>query len=835
MVSLCAIGWLGVQPLPDLPFLKIGLAVPPVLDLRVADLLALVPQNALDEAEAEAVRQAWIAVIHEYKDENAIRVRLPNEEGRTALMLAANQALKAQNPFIKIYLSFDEDAPPNWDESFWGAFDGGTIVQENLPSQPWLWMPILEKAQGQLPARPWTIWCPVDPGAELGQLAGSGAILVVPNGGSAAALAISIPDGVFEVEGSRGRLSVRPKTGHTGQTTEEALHWEFRDSVWQLSVPEKTNETVVITGKTDYDVAALLSKVRATQLRDSSALTTQESQLNISIHTQSIRNASGRGGGAGIGGEFGYIFHSFEIAGEPEELLQEQVLLNGVRANILGKFQLPIIESKRSISPPVVLNLTENFRYSDGGPEGFGKRWIRFTPRSGGSDVFSGQILVDESTGRILEERSERSGLPGIVKAEKRRLIYGEPAPGYWRVIDVQSFEQWAMAGGVMQVQRELSYSNFKINQDDFLTNRQASRASNRAMLRQTEDGMRYLTRDEDGNRHIQEKQPSFVRMLGMAVLADPEMQFPVVPGAALAFFDYDAFGKGIQYAVLPMGVYNMGTISVPNLPLGFDLGAQATTRLMPSTNRPAEDGKLLDKDGVSHQSGQMRLSLGRSMQYGFRVRLDGFTQYTRYSEAKNEKYRTPDFIIPPSGLTSSLTGNLTWMYRGFHIRGSYGEGVRPNGFYGPPEDVRPIANEGNFKRWGGAAAYDYRLRHKAWIHGEVGMERGTGGDRFMSVASLRAPGIRSNAVTSDLVQHASLGYVHPASQLFRLSFHIDHSRARSMDNRKTYGFTGAALAADIPGFKWFTILRVDLGIGLHSDIPGTMGVNGTIAALRLF
>ena len=823
--------WASVRPPSDPPFIEVGLPLPPLLDLRKTDLLALVPQNALDEAEAEAIRMAWIAVIHSFREEKTIRVRLPNGEGRTALMLAANQALKAQNPFIQIYLSFDEDAPASWDESFWGAFDGGAVVQEDLPLQPWLWMSILEKAQGQLPARIWTIWCPVDPGAELGQLVGSGAILVVPEGSPAAELAYSIPEWALEADGSRGRFSVRAESGQPGQ---EAIYWEFKDSAWKLAMEEKAQDTVVITGRTDYDVATLLSKVRATQLRDSSALMTQESQLNINIHTQSTRRAGGRGG-AGIGGEFGYLFHSFEMVGEPEDLLQEQVLLNGVRANIMGKFQLPIIESKRSISPPVVLNLTENYRYSDGGPVGSGKRWIRFSPRSGGSDLFSGQILVDESTGRIFEEHSERAGLPGIVKAEKRKLVYGEPAPGYWRVVDVQSFEQWVMAGGVVQVQRNLSYSNFKINQDDFLQSRETARRSNSAMLRQTEDGMRYLTRDEEGNRHIQQKQPSFARMLGMAVVVDPEMQFPVVPGAALAFFDYDAFGKGIQYALLPMGVYNMGTLSVPNLPGGFDLGAQAMTRLLPSTNRPAVDGELLEKDAVSHQSGQMRVSIGRTLPRGFRIRLEGFASYTRYTEAKEEKYRTPDFIIPPSGFTTSLTGDLIWMRRGFQIRGSYGEGKRPDGIFGPPEDVRPIANGGYFKRWGGSLAYDYRLQHKAWLHSEVGMERGTGGDRFMSVASIRAPGFRSNAVTSDLVQHVSLGYVHPASQLFRLSCHIDHSRARSMDNQTTYGFTGIALAADIPGFKWFTILRADIGVGIHSDIPGTRGVNGTIAALRLF
>ncbi|MCL1894134.1 MAG: hypothetical protein FWG02_07870 [Holophagaceae bacterium] len=802
--------------------------MPPILDLRNADARTLIPTNVLDEAEVEAVRVAWLKVIQPYFAEDSIRVQLPKNEVRTAIALAANQALKAQNPSIKLFLCYDEDAPPNWDEVFWGAFDGGVIASDSLKESPSLWLSVLDRAQSQLPARPWTIWCPIDPGATAGVLIGRGAILVVPFASPTAKLAESIPTEMTEVEGLLGKISVSSASG------KESLHWVFMDNRWLITTPAQDQETVTIEGKADYDVQSILSKVRATQLRDSTALFNQECQLNISIHTQSTRSAGGRGRG-GIGGEFGYIFHSFQTAGEPEELLQEQVLLNGVKANIIGKFQLPIIESKRSISPPILLNLTEKYRYADGGSGGDGKRWIRFSPISSNSDMFTGQILVDELSGRIFEERSERANLPGIVKSERRKLVYGEPAPGFWRVIEVESFEQWVMAGGVTQVQRYLSYSGFIINQDDFLQRREAARASNSAMLRQTEDGMRYLVRDETGNRQIQHKQPSFARMMGMAVVVDPEMQFPVVPGAALAFFDYDAFGKGIQYALLPMGLYNMGTLSVPNLPWGFDLGVHSSTRLLPSTNRPAVNGEISDKDGVSHQSGQLRVSIGRTLRYGFRMRIDGFTSYIRYTEAKEEKYRTPDYIIPPSGFTSSLSGEITWMYHGFMIRGNFGEGKRPDGFFGSPEDIKPIANGGQFKRWGGAIAFDYRLQHKAWIHTELGMERGTGSDRFLSVASIRAPGFRNNAVTSDQVQHASIGYVLPASQLFRLSWHIDHSRARSIDNQKTYGFTGMGVAADIPGFKWFTILRADIGIGIHSDISGLKGINGTIAALRIF
>jgi len=818
--------WISISATTPVPFLKVGVPLPRVLDLRDADPRTLVPSDGINEAEIEAVRIAWASKIQHYRDETAIQIKLPNGDGRTTLLLGASQALKAQNPSIKIYLAFDENATSNWNESFWGALDGGIIAPENLPNQPEDWLTVLIKAQEQLPARPWTIWCLSDPGAEAPLLLSGGARLVVPPGGPTAALASSIPAGFDEVEGSRGVISLKSRS------SQKSLTWKFTDSAWRLTAPEEKPVTVYFESAADYDVHALLAKVRATQLRDSSALTAQESQLNITIHAQS---------GRGIGAELGYTFSSFEKAGEPEELLQEKILLNGVKANIQGEFQLPIVESKRGVSPPVALSLTERYSYSDGGREADGQRWIKFAPTVNDPTLFNGQILVNEVTGRILEERSERTNLPGIVKSESRRLIYGEPVPGFWRVMNIQTFERWVLTGGIAQVQRELSYKNFKINHDDFEQNRQRARDSKSAMLRQTEDGLRYLSRDKDGVRIVEQKQRTSGRAIGGAILIDPSLQFPVIPGGALALFDYDAFGKGIQYNAMLAGLFNMGTISIPNIPGGFDLGLQASGGLLAFTDRPARDGKLLDKDGVARQSGQARVSIGRDLGLGFRLRLQGLAIYNRFSDAKEEKYRTPGFLIPPSGFTLGLNSELTWMRHGFQLRGNFGTGNRPDGFFGPPDDVKSIADGGKYTRWGMTASYDLRLKPAGWFHSEIGMAGGRGFDRFLSLnfggmgGDMGVSGIRSNAVTSDKIQFASLGYVLSLSQFLRMTCQIDHARAHSLDDQKTYGFTGMGVAGDVPGFWWFTAIRLDIGVGLQSDVPGVKGINGFIALLRVF
>jgi len=46
---------------------------------------------------------------------------------------------------------------------------------------------------------------------------------------------------------------------------------------------------------------------------------------------------------------------------------------------------------------------------------------------------------------------------------------------------------------------------------------------------------------------------------------------------------------------------------------------------------------------------------------------------------------------------------------------------------------------------------------------------------------------------------------------------------------------SGLGLTGDLPGFWWFTSVRVDLGAGLQSDIAGVKTVNGYVALLRVF
>ncbi len=802
------------------PLLQVGAPEPVLLDLRRVDLARLVPGDLRDPAAAEAARQAWGELTAPLARAASVRVALPSRGERLPLLLAASQALKAQWPERPLYVAYDPEAEPLMDEAAWGAVDGGALMPEDLGSDPLAWRDRLMHAQERFPGRPWFLWAPRDPGGLASVLLGDGGRLVVPAGGAAARLAARLDPAFGDVEGGQDVLTLRARKPRREQT------WRFVAGEWAPSGPMGPRNEVEVTAEAPYDVPELLARVRATQLRDRAALRTLEAAVDYELHFQGERGS----------GDLGFTFLGFERLGEPEELLRREVRLNGVRAKLGGDFQLPLVESRSSVAIPVALTLTERYRYEDGGPEGPGRRRLRFAPVDGDALLFAGELMVEESTGRILEERSRREGLPGVVRSESRVLTYGELAPGIWRVVKSSSRERWALGRGTVQVHRTLTYRNPKVNAPGFEAARAAARAGDGSILRQTPEGFRYYVKQADGSRRIEEKVRTRGRAWGGLVVVDPQLDIPVLPLAGLALWDFDAFGRGIQYNVLTAVLYNQGSLMVPNIGLGVDLSASATLMAFKGDERPSQGGRELDRDAVSRRSQMLRIGLGRDLGRGFRLSAEGRFQHDAFGEARDEDTRTPGFLPPPSGWTRLTTGTLSWQGGGFQARGFYGTGQRPAGSFGLPEAPQAIAEGGRFRRYGGALGYDHDLGGGLWLNAGAGLVAGRGFDRFESVdVSEFVQGIRAHALATDRVHHADLRFVVPTGPRLRLTLGLEHARARSLEDGRVHAFTGATLAGDLPGFGWFTTVRVDLGIGLQSPIAGTKGASGTIALLRLF
>ena len=420
-------------------------------------------------------------------------------------------------------------------------------------------------------------------------------------------------------------------------------------------------------------------------------------------------------------------------------------------------------------------------------------------------------------------------------------LTYGE-LDGQWRTREVRTFERWLSAqGGVVQVQRRFTFREPKANAAGFAEAREAARTSRDTMLKQTPDGVRYFTRQGDGTRKVEERPKSNGRALAALVLMDPGLKPPVFPAGGFAYFDFNAFQRDIQVNALVAGVFNTASMAIPRLPLGLDASVRASALLIKSDERPVKDGKLQDKDAVGHQFGRFGFGLGRDLGSGFRLETQAILDYDRYGRPRDDAYETPGYVLPPSGWTREGRVTGSWMAHGFQVRAFQGWGHRPEGAFGAPGAVTPIPEAGRFTRWGGGMGQSVELAPRTWLKLEAGLEGGHGFDRFNALSvgggfgGGAVSGIRSNALDADRIWNAEASLAFPTGPNLRLTLGLQAARARGLQDQRFYGFTGARIAGDLPGFGWFTAIKVDLGVGLQSDIPGVRTVNGYIAALRVF
>ncbi len=809
------------------PLIQVAAPEPVVLDLRGVEPSALIPADNRDAAQVEAARDAWTKLLAPLKGVASIRILLPGAGPREALLLAASQALRAQDASRKLFIADDPSAPPLLSETAWGAVDGGALLPSDLGADAAAWAERLAEAQGRFPGRPWTLWLPGDPGARLGVLLGDGARVVVPEGGPAAKLATmlaaQLPAAPGAIAGGLGELRVSAEG--------KAWRWRFQDGAWISAAPTNEGSTVEVASEAAYDTGALLAKMRAAQLRALAAARTVEAEFTVDLRMQQV----------GSDASLGFRFRRFERAGRDPELVQQEVRFNGVKAKIPDGVLLPTVEPKASLALPLSLSLTERYHYEDAGPAGPGRRRIRYAPVDADPLLYHGELVVDEATGRVLEETRERRGLPGTVKDERETLTYGEPAPGLWRPVEARTFERWMGPQGVFPVQRRVALTEVKADDPSFEADLAAARASKAAMLAQTKEGVRYLVPDGDGGRKLETKPRSLGRAIAAILLVDPGLSPPVAPLGGLAFFDFNAFNKGIQANAIVAGVFNTASLAAPRLAGGFDFSASATTLLLKVDERPVQNGRLADNDAVGHRFGAASVSAGHDLGLGFRLEVRGDFTYDDYGAPRDDAYATPGFQAPPSGWTREGTLTASWIFRGFTASAYGARGQRPEGVWGTALDPHLVPDNGAFKRWGGSLAYTRELTSNLWFSGAAAMDTGSAFDRFNAIpvgggfGGGGVPGIRANALTADRLVSERIGLDLPPTAAFRAGLDLVHAQARALDNGQTYSFTGLGVKGTLPGFWIFTAVQLDLGVGLRSDVPGVKGVNGYIALLRVF
>jgi hypothetical protein len=251
---------------------------------------------------------------------------------------------------------------------------------------------------------------------------------------------------------------------------------------------------------------------------------------------------------AGAGIDVAIESNYFWERGGELEWEQTDYYINGNRAPWKNFPKLPLIQPEKVMTLPLDLTLDKTYAYTldgEGKVDGRPAYILAFNPTEVDSDrsLYRGRIWIDKEDFVRLRVSLVQNNLepPVLSNEETDRFAPVEGPDGeiYWLLENVVGQQLWTVTGRSFVVERELVFTEFRINppEDVFESGRVEAYASKNQMLRDTREGFRYLERQEDGTRVVKEKIDPSQLFVAAGAFKDNSID-SVVPLAGVNYFN---------------------------------------------------------------------------------------------------------------------------------------------------------------------------------------------------------------------------------------------------------------------------------------------------------
>lgn len=525
------------------------------------------------------------------------------------------------------------------------------------------------------------------------------------------------------------------------------------------------------------------------------------------------------------------------------EWVWRDFLLNGVKWRGETVPELPLIQPDKVATPPLVLSFSEDYRYEllGRGEEQGRPVWIvRFEPGPAASakSLFRGRAFVDRENYDLLRSEAVQTN-PGGETLSNEEIVDYLPAPdGYPLPSRVRGQSNLLTAGSVTTVERETLLKAIRVNPETFETERQQSRASRLVMVKETEKGIRYLDKVEGapaGTRQVREGRAER-RTFGLAgVFADDAMDYPL-PLLGVNYIDFNLLGKGWQTNIFFAGALITANLTNPRLfGTRIDVGADLFATAFASNEDVWVDGEADESQRVRTRPAALGLNAG------FPVGPFGkaFLRYRyRYDDYSDDDETADDFVVPVSGATHGLVGELRFDRLGWQVAGEYGlyrrdrweAWGRPDDTFDPDTKEYTTWQLGVTKEWKLPAAQRFEVDAR-WLDGDHL-------DRFSRYTfgffgGTKVSGFKSGSVRTGRALVASATWGMSFASIVRFDLSLDHAIADDPEaGWDQEHFTGLGIGGNFNG-PWETIVRTSVGVPLQG--PESDGFVLFLAVLKLF
>lgn len=518
--------------------------------------------------------------------------------------------------------------------------------------------------------------------------------------------------------------------------------------------------------------------------------------------------------------------------------------INGARWTREKMPDLPLIQPEKVLTPPLKIAMGRQYAYRLEGRARVGGRpaWrISFKPRDATATRYGGTAWIDRETYRLLKQSVVQTGLQAPVLASEETTLYAANAvPGGGQAYlprRTTGQQQWNVAGTNFLVNREVRFTNIRINEPDFSEQRQAAYASPHQILRDTDKGLRYLVPAADGERVVSDEVRTRSLFLVGGGFHNEALDSPI-PFIGIDYFDYDFLGRGQQINLFLAGAANLITWADPALGHSrLDLSADLSLVGFASADRFFVEG--VEREGAEIKSRSQALSVTLGVPLGRFLKFRG-TYGLRYENFQAGEDMAADFIQPEDTLIQSGNLELQWNRRGFtataDVTGSYRVDWEVWGDPGVGSDLigsRVVDfsdDHQDYTRWSFSLSQDIFLKAFQKLRLSATWLDGSDLDRFSRYQfsffgeKLRLRGFSGSGVRFDQGVLARLRYTFNLADVVTFDAGVDHGRVENLVGGEGYqDHTGIGFAGKFLG-PWGLIVKVEYGYALRSDIDAVEG-----------
>src|SRR6202521_5235323 len=518
----------------------------------------------------------------------------------------------------------------------------------------------------------------------------------------------------------------------------------------------------------------------------------------------------------------------------------ESLYLNGVRWRGKTLPEIPLIQPEKAAALPLEILFTREYRYRLRGTEKLAGRdaWVvDFAPAgpgAGGRRLYQGTVWIDRTVYARLRTRAVQLGLQGEVTSNEETLEYspidlqGQPAPwsadSFVLPLHLVAQQILSVLDAPLLVEREPLITHVQVNPPDFAAREKSVQDTDVTMVRDTDQGLRYLVKKGSGPRVVKQGfAPSKLFALA-GLFVDDALNYPL-PLGGVNYFTFDFKNSGKQVNVFFAGALLVASAAEPRLAgTRFDAGADLFAIAVPFTDNLYQQGKEVVDQEVKIRPATFNLKFGHPLGEFAKLGIEYGLLDSAYSRTSNT---SKQFVLPSNNLLQSIGGNLSFSRGGYRLAGRYSYGMRSSwhlwGLPGNP-DFSPANRD--FTRYGLSATKNWYLPFFQKLGVEVDYYAGNHLDRFSKYefgffGGTRIHGYRSNAVRASEAALGHLSYGFDFGNLFRVDTLFDAALATDkgtgLHNTLLAG-TGAAGSFMGP---WQTLVTLDVGFPLAGPDHG--------------